>query len=338
MGANTPYQQFAYAGDWSLSELTSTTTRDGLDLIAVTSTAQTASQSFDGYLSANNPHGTQGMMATWSNDNTGWIASDGVFVPYDEANRGPIAALANYYIAANPNTYFLYNALGWSYFETDEYYYWASPTTTTSAISVVTTDATVQITASDITAFANLSLYNQVVVKLGTTGEVIMATKVNNTTLSTTGPIHYSYPAGTTISYAAMGHQATDTLPALSNIWKWGPWFPAISVNVGAPDPSGYNGGVRNLAWISGPASSGNSSACGNNCSPVWRRDYTNAIVLSRVATDATPSSEYVTYSVPISLGGTYYPLQSNGTTGAGVTSIQLRGSEAAILMKAPVN
>jgi hypothetical protein len=80
------------------------------------------------------------------------------------------------------------------------------------------------------------------------------------------------------------------------------------------------------------------------------RRDYTNAIVLVRTArTGGTlPSApeEWTTYSKPIDASSfeprcapfcVYYRLRSDGTTDPGASSFAFRGSEAAILLKAPV-
>ena len=197
-------------------------------------------------------------MATWSDVNQGWNAYDGVWVPLDQGTRGPIAALATYYITANPNTYFLYNTFGWSYHEVDEVYEWSSPTQTTAAIFADTTSASKTMSAASVSAFAVAPAYGSIPVQIGGAhGEVVMAQVVNGTTLTTTDPIHGSYPAGTTVSYAAVHHQSNDPTPSVASVWKWGPWFPAIAVNVGTPDPNGFNGGIRNLSLFTGSAASG---------------------------------------------------------------------------------
>jgi hypothetical protein len=48
-------------------------------------------------------------------------------------------------------------------------------------------------------------------------------------------------------------------------------------------------------------------------------------------------NTNYAEYSGDIPLGGTYYPLKADGTTGSAISTIQLRRSEGAILMKAPL-
>jgi hypothetical protein len=86
------------------------------------------------------------------------------------------------------------------------------------------------------------------------------------------------------------------------------------------------------------------------DCSPLARRDYTLAIVLLRTAraggTVSSAPEEWETYSKPIDLSSfesrcapycTYYRLRPDGTTDAGTSSVNLRGAEAAILMKTPV-
>jgi hypothetical protein len=125
-----------------------------------------------------------------------------------------------------------------------------------------------------------------------------------------------------------------------------------MAVDVGVPDTSGLNGGERMTPWLTGgaPDNISGQAMCPDGdevCSDVWRRDFTNAIVLFRPYGRRPPGggcpacismieSEMDTYSVPLALGGTYYPLKSDGTAGSGITSIQLRGGEGAILMKSP--
>lgn len=116
--------------------------------------------------------------------------------------------------------------------------------------------------------------------------------------------------------------QATQGTPVLANVKRWGTYFPAMGTDLGAP-------GTRNLLWKSHSEIGG--------VQDVWRRDFTHAIVLHRPAAYNSTDSEYNTYSSPIDLGGTYYPLYADGTTGAGTSSIALRTGEGAILMKSPV-
>jgi hypothetical protein len=117
-----------------------------------------------------------------------------------------------------------------------------------------------------------------------------------------------------------------------------------MGVDIGVPDPNGYRGGVRaidepgNAPWLYGIAISGHTplSVCSpGSCPNVWRRDFTNGIVLMRPFRGSLHlEAELDTPSQPIALGGTYYPLLADGTKGPAVTSVTLRAGEAAILMK----
>jgi hypothetical protein len=117
-----------------------------------------------------------------------------------------------------------------------------------------------------------------------------------------------------------------------------------MGVDIGAPDPNGYRGGVRaidepgNAPWLYGIAISGHEplSGCSSgSCPNVWRRDFTNGIVLMRPFRGSLHlEAELDTPSQPIPLGGRYNPLKADGTVGPAVTSVSLRAGEAAILMK----
>lgn len=117
-------------------------------------------------------------------------------------------------------------------------------------------------------------------------------------------------------------HQSVDPIPTVDRVKRWATYFPAMGVDLGTP-------GARNLLWKSHTEIGGTRD--------VWRRDFVNAVVLHRPATWSTPDSEYNTYSSPMDLDGTYYPLNADGTTGAGITSFSLRAAEGAILMKSPL-
>lgn len=116
-------------------------------------------------------------------------------------------------------------------------------------------------------------------------------------------------------------HQSTDPIPAVDLVKRWGTYFPAMGVDLGVP-------GQRNLLWKSHTEIGG--------VQDVWRRDFSNAIVLHRPATYSTTDTEYDTYSSPMDLSGIYYPLLADGTTGDAVASIALRAGEGAILLKVP--
>lgn len=124
-------------------------------------------------------------------------------------------------------------------------------------------------------------------------------------------------------------HLATDPTPAVGDVEQWYTYFPAIGVDIGVPDSQGYNGGAYDLEWKSSVEIGGVQN--------VWRRDYTGAIVLVRPAAWNTTDAEYSVPSSPIDLGGTFYPLLADGTTGAGIETVALRAAEGAILMKQPI-
>ena len=192
-----------------------------------------------------------------------------------------------------------------------------------------------------------------------------------------------SYVGNERVQIIKYGHQALtqpQNMPSWKNVLAYASAFPGMQVDIGVPDtvngwqpPSGNcgyttcNKGDRdyyfgtNCTTLYCSAQQWSGLACVNgkynsprgggirDCSPLARRDYTNAIVLLRTArTGGTlPSApeEWETYSRPISLSSfeqrcapscVYYRLRPDGTTDAATNSVNLRGAEAAILMKAP--
>jgi hypothetical protein len=117
-------------------------------------------------------------------------------------------------------------------------------------------------------------------------------------------------------------HQSVDPIPHVDQVKRWATYFPAMGVELGTP-------GARNLLWKSHTEIGGMRD--------VMRRDFANAVVLHRGATWDTSDGEYNSYSLPMGLDGTYYPLNADGSTGAGITSIVLRTGEGAILLKSPL-
>lgn len=122
-------------------------------------------------------------------------------------------------------------------------------------------------------------------------------------------------------------------VPNLANVKRWATWFPAMGINFGAPDTKGHNNGLKDLKWKT-PADINDLTP---NAQPVWRRDYTNAIVLHRPGVYNNTYDQYATPSIQIQLGKIYYPLMADGNTSDGVRQIQLKHNEGAILMKFPV-
>jgi hypothetical protein len=165
---------------------------------------------------------------------------------------------------------------------------------------------------------------------------------------STTNPIWNSYSAGAAVYCIQSQHLAAITSPSAANVWGWTTWFPAQGVDIGSPNAAGYRGGVRaidetgNTPWLLGSAISGHiplSACAAGGCPNVWRRDFTNGIVLMRPFRGSLHlEAELDTPSQAIALGGAYYPLSADGTLGPAVTSISLRAGEAAILMLPAVN
>ena len=194
-----------------------------------------------------------------------------------------------------------------------------------------------------------------------------------------------SYVGTEKVQVAQYGHQAytlPQNMPPWQNVMLYGTAAPAFRVDIGVPDttngwqPPGWNCGYSTCnrgdrdmyygagcttlhcsaqQWSALPCFNGqyNSPLAGGrsrDCSPLARRDYTNAIVLMRTArtggTLPTAPEEWTTYSKLIDLSSfearcapfcVYYGLRSDGTTDPGASSLTLRGAEAAILMKAPV-
>jgi hypothetical protein len=162
-------------------------------------------------------------------------------------------------------------------------------------------------------------------------------------TLTTTSHIYNTYPKGTPAHCVQVEHLSNIANPRVENVFAWTRWFPAMGVEIGSPDANGMNGGKRlvETAWKRGGAPdyiSGQSrTACadGTKCPDVWRRDFTNAVVLFRPwRANVHLESELDTPSQPIELGGRYYPLKADGSAAPGITSVTLRGGEGAILMK----
>jgi hypothetical protein len=135
------------------------------------------------------------------------------------------------------------------------------------------------------------------------------------------GGFYYNETDEVYLNDGSVRHQSVDPIPSVDQVKRWATYFPAMSVDLGAP-------GARNLLWKSHTEIGGTRD--------VMRRDFANAVVLHRGATWDTSDTEYNSYSLPMGLDGTYYPLNADGSTGAGITSVALRTGEGAILMKSP--
>ncbi len=194
-----------------------------------------------------------------------------------------------------------------------------------------------------------------------------------------------SYTGTETVQIAQYGHQAYTlpaSMPSWQNVMVYATAAPAFRVDPGMPDttngwqpPNGncgyttcnrgdrdmfYGAGCTTLhcsaqQWSALPCVNGqyHSPLAGGalrDCSPLARRDYTNAIVLLRTArtggTAPSAPEEWTTYSNSINLSSfeqrcapycVYYRLRADGTTDPGTSNLNLRGAETAIMMKTPV-
>jgi hypothetical protein len=124
-------------------------------------------------------------------------------------------------------------------------------------------------------------------------------------------------------------HLAVDKVPLASEVKRWATFFPAMAVDIGAPDPKGHNHGERDFEWRKGKDVGGGPD--------IWRRDFKKAVVLHRPAYWDTTVRHYEGYSKEITLGETFYRLMADGRVGPGISSIVLRAGEGAILMKKPI-
>ena len=309
----------------------------------------TGSAPFDEALPVNNPNGAKLLVqcSDWSAATTPWSQFSGIGMGSwhyaDHANRTPLMCLAMQYLGSNPNTAFLYNggSGGYYYVNTDQVLTFSLPTV---IVSDVTADLSTNVKAVNLGSVTGCAPptpdYSNIVVQIGTPsqGDVVSGT-LNGKTLSTTSRIYNSYPSGTAAYCVQAQHLSTIASPLIEDVFAWTHWFPAMGVDIGAPDPKGLNGGARMIPWKAGGAPdyiSGQArSACSpaNKCADLWRRDFTKGIVLFRPWSAQNVESELDTPSQAIALGATYYPLKADGTTGPGVTSLTLRGGEGAILM-----
>lgn len=327
VGSNTRTMDFAYAGDWNLNEVTPETINiKGTTKFDAINPSGLYSESFDAYLPANNPNNIAGVMNFLDSTSYGKVDGSGNWYPWDRGYRSPILALATYYIGANENTYFGLNIGGTSYgyYSSPGVVHYFSPSTTilTQELPQANTAAIQDIYGADFSAFppaATIRVGNNIFYSY---------TKINNTHLRTTLPskVYSAWPVGTTVSFVVEKNLALDTIPENVEYESWGGWFPAIEANVGTPTES------RNLTWKLWSEIGGSAAASGN----VWKRDYTNALILVRPNNWDTTAAWANTPGL-IELGGTYYPLTVLGRTGGPITSIQLKTGEGAILMKAPI-
>ena len=332
VGADIFAKNFVKAGDFNLYEYFNNVSATG-DQVSrkLASTDSSTDMCYDDYLNSNNGgRSIKGLMIYQDADSD----VNGQF--WDQSNRGPITALAKHLIGMNDNTDFAYFSNGnFSYSERDNFYYTAPvQASLTADITADTSNASKSIFGND---FSNFDVSNCLIIGSGDTEEVIRPSATttinktvnNNQKISTTSKIYFNHSAGEPVQYCMSGHFTTDVVPPQNRMVRWANWFPALAVDFGTP-------GQRNLEWALG-ADYGwtNLSGYGDSDNTnVWSRDFANALVLLRPNGGDSSGVDYTTPSVPIPLGGTYYRLNADGTTGGAITSIQLRRDEGAILMK----
>jgi hypothetical protein len=171
--------------------------------------------------------------------------------------------------------------------------------------------------------------------------ENLAATVATRSTLASPAPyaVLDSYPQGgsptdprtelaTLAYYLLLANPSTTFLDYDGGYDPSGPWsqhwFPAMNANIGQPLGSWS-------LFASGPDPSNQALTY-----QIYQRSFTNALVLYKPlsygngVTGTTADNTATTQS----LGGTYYPLEADGTLGAPITSITLRNGEGAILIK----
>jgi hypothetical protein len=281
------------------------------------------------------------------------------YYSWDRGNRGPMHALALYYMGATAYTSFAYVQTSIaSYFQSDQFYYSeANPEfVTTSALPKAINETTKTIN-SDFTLLPSGSS----LVKLG--GQVITVNKVNNGSATTTAVIPDAYPVGTGIYLVKIDRLSANRPPELARVSRWFSYYPAVDIDIGVPDTvNGIVGdtvnactncrGQRKLLWRTAGTSGGLAGGLTNE---IGRRDFTKAIVLDSSGNNALDTLDVYSNNLVIADGsGTpmnLWVLTADGKTpgglcGPGITanangscpSVKIRAAEGMVLMKAPVN
>ena len=340
----------------------------------ILTTDSPSGMTYDDYLPQNNPLGTEGLFIYADNADTFQPYADypttnnKISAPWDRSNRGPMTVLSRFLVAANPKTYlayvtggdFIYNGGhvgGSSYTYGGRDGVWLNDGTFTylSKTNFVMPD--VSLVKHWETYFPAMGVdfgvpdpngYNggarDLVWKSGLDLDWADGSDLQENNLSASS-VDINADTLTTANNwpTARGMRFKGTnLPAplaLSTTY-YAINVDATHIKLATTSANAKAGTAINLTTVG----SGNFTAhyipyTATNVYPpdVWRRDYTNAIVLHRTHSWATIADEFATYSAPIDLGGTYYLLDATGKTGPAITSISLRANEGAILMKAPI-
>lgn len=309
----------------------------------------------DWFLTANNPGNKFGLLMFMDNAYGGIYISSSFWYPWDRSTRGPMATLAGFYIGSNPNTQIIYNSFGFSYVATDTYHYIDTSvfTTITTATVPSYSAGNVQIAVASTATLAGLATN----AAIGCGGEpnfyIGEAPDGQGICLATVDGTHYVadttndtaimtvWPIGTKIYPIIRAHQSVDS-PLNTPIYSYGQWYPAMDVDIGTPTTA------RDIAWKLGSAITGlPGGICTPLCTNIWRREFTNAVVLARGYTNDYDHREFAVASVPICIndgdtypactGGPWYLLSADGTTGPAVTSFTLKSTEGAIYLTNPI-
>jgi hypothetical protein len=334
--------------DWALNEEAAR-----LDLsssVRYSASTDGTDTGYDDYLPANNPSNTKGAIMYMDGTTSGYAGGassqdsrddSGAYYTWEKRNRRPILALALHLIGQNENTHFMYNAFtlnnGYSNLDQVRYHTGVETTLAAQLNANPVTGSTKTLQLTDPTGFGA----SNTIIQIGGTvedhgnGEHILMTSLSGSTYTFSEAVYNTWPAGTPVYAVSLKNQSSwvDGVDDPETVCYYNIWFPAMGVDVGVPDTSGHNGGARDTAWRTGD-DLGDSGATG-----IMRRDYTNALVFARGRRSSETAARMNTPlpATPIALGGTYYPLKASGKTGPGVTTLQLRAGEAAILMKSAI-
>ena len=287
------------------------------------------------YLPPVTGHGT---MSIWDTYHWNFLQS-GTNIFWDQSNRTPITGLAVFYIVWNPNLLmYYYTSSGWSYYDVDEFYYWSPITSTLTAPLTAGAANSKTVSVADGSQFApippgNANQSSRMYLQIGgnnAQSDIVYAVRTDNNTFTitnngygATNTLIQSYPVGTVVRFAKVGHWSFEAPPPGTSIWYYTGYFPAMSTNIGTPDSSA--GFDTATLWSAAGASN------------LYRRDFTGAIVLTRPSFGSGSGNPGVAVDVSGIGSGTFYPLNADGTTGAAVSSVTLRLDESAILMRQQV-
>jgi hypothetical protein len=287
---------------------------------------------------------THGIMA-FSGVTSEWSTATS-WQPFDRGNRGPINALAIYYIHANENTVFFYTGYSspaW-YDGKDNFFYWnVTPDGVVSAARPKDTTTGSKTIDGDFSALTWIPKAPATVrVRFSEKGEFLNVWKVSDTQLGTTSKIWNDYPAGTGLWRLSQAFLSTTAPPPLERVAHWGYWFPAMNIEMGVPDINGWNKGNRwgnasaagqerngEHEWFRPPGSVGMVSCstsvttvntalpgCTKFTDPaIWRgiirRDFTNSTMLHNLGWNLGFSDTSIafanTYSAPLSFSDSRY-------------------------------